>query len=141
MIIVGIYKIHTKKINIKSQVHYHYENLIKPQKLETKNILIKKKIYKVLVIYFTRYHHPDKSIAMLYLYYYELIGKIEEYEGKKYLMVENYTQDKVLDKIKRIGIKKIEDVRILIITDDKLTFNSKSFVPTFVDSSCKQYII
>ena len=37
---------HTKKINIKNQVHYHYENLIKPRKTETKNIFIVKKSYK-----------------------------------------------------------------------------------------------
>ena len=46
------------------------------------------------MIYFTRYH-PDKLIAMLNLYYDKLIGKIEEYEGKKYLMVDDYTLDKL----------------------------------------------
>ena len=34
---------------------------------------------------------------MLNLYYDELIGKIEEYEGKKYLVVDDNTLDKVLD--------------------------------------------
>ena len=76
--IVRIYKIHTKKINIKNEVHYHYEHLVKPQKTETINILIDEKSYKDLVIYFTRYH-PDKSIRMLNLYYDKLIGKIEGY--------------------------------------------------------------
>ena len=76
--IVRIYKIHTKKINIKNEVHYHYENLVKPQKTEIINILIYEKSYKDLVIYFTRYH-PDKSIRMLNLYYDKLIGKIEGY--------------------------------------------------------------
>ena len=38
-------------------------------------------------------------------------------------MVDDYTLDKVLDKIKRIGIKKLEDIKILIDTDDKLTDN------------------
>ena len=75
---VGIYKIHTKKINIKNQVQYHYENLVKPKKTETRNILIDKKRYKDLVIYFTRYHR-DKSIRMINLYYDKLIGKIEGY--------------------------------------------------------------
>ena len=75
---------HTKKINIKSQVHYHYENLIKPKILETSNIFIDHKSYKDFVIYFTRYH-TDKSITMLNLYYDELTGKFEEYEGKKIL--------------------------------------------------------
>ena len=39
---------------------------------------------------------------MLYLYYDEIIGKIEEYEGKKYLMVGKYTLDKILDNIKKM---------------------------------------
>ena len=55
---------HTKKINIKNQVHYHYENLVKPKKSKTKCIFIDKKSYKNLVIYFTRYH-LDKSITLL----------------------------------------------------------------------------
>ena len=54
------------------------------KKIETRNILIDKKSCKDLVIYFTRYH-PDKSITMLNLYYDKLIGKIEEYKGKKML--------------------------------------------------------
>ena len=40
-----------------------------------------KKSYKDLVIYFTRYN-PDKSVAILNLYYVQLLEKIEEYEGK-----------------------------------------------------------
>ena len=45
---------HTKKINIENQVHYHYENLIKPKKIETKNVFIDKKSYKDFVIYLNR---------------------------------------------------------------------------------------
>ena len=52
--------------------------------------------------YFTRYH-PDKSVAMLNLSCSELMGKTEEYE----VMVDNYTPDKILDKIKRIGLEKL----------------------------------
>ena len=48
------------------------------KKTETRNILIDKKSYKDLVIYFIRYQ-PDKSIRMLNLYYDKLIGKIEGY--------------------------------------------------------------
>ena len=59
-------------------------------------------------------------MTMLNLFYDELIGKIEEYEGKNHLMVGDYTLDKVLDKIKRIGLKKRNNIRILIDTDDKL---------------------
>ena len=84
---------HTKKIYIKNQVHYHYKNLIESKKLENRNVLINKKSYRNLVIYFTRYH-SEKSVTILNLYYDELIGKIEQYEGKKYLMVDDYTQDK-----------------------------------------------
>ena len=35
-------------------------------------------------------------------------------------MVDDYTLNKILDKIKRIGIKKLEDTKILIDEDDKL---------------------
>ena len=79
--IEGTYKMHTKKINIKNQVHQNYENLIKSKKLGTRNILIDKKSYKDMVIYFNR-NHLDESITMLNLYYDKLIGKIEEYERK-----------------------------------------------------------
>ena len=56
---------------------------------------------------------------MLNLYYDELIGKTEEYEEKKYLMVDDYTLDKVLDKIKRISTEALEDAQILINANDK----------------------
>ena len=39
---------------------------------------------------------------MLSLHYHELMGKIEEYEGNKYLMVDEYILDKVLDKFNEI---------------------------------------
>ena len=39
---------------------------------------------------------------------------------KKYLIVDYYTPDKVLDKAKRIAIKKLDDTKILIDADDKL---------------------
>ena len=42
---------------------------------------------------------------MLGLHYYELMEKIEEHDGKRYLIVIDYMLDKVLDKIKEtIGI-------------------------------------
>ena len=47
--IVGICKIH---INIKNQVQNHSEELIQPEKIETKNILIEGKTF---VIYITRF--------------------------------------------------------------------------------------
>ena len=54
--VVDIYKMHAKEINIKSQVcRYYFNNLVKARKLETKNILINEKSYKDLVIYFTKY--------------------------------------------------------------------------------------
>ena len=40
---------------------------------------------------------------------------------KKYLMVDDYTLDKVLDKIEKIGIDKLDDTKTLIDTDDKLS--------------------
>ena len=58
---------------------------------------------------------------MLSLHYHGLIGKIKEYEGKKYLMVDDYMLDKALDKIKEIiGLEKFYDTKILIDTGDKL---------------------
>ena len=72
-----------------------------------------------MVTDFTRYH-PDKSVTALNLYYKKVIGTIGDYEGKKYLMVDDYTLDQVLDKIKRIGIKKHDKIKILLDADDKL---------------------
>ena len=72
------------------------------------------------MIYFTRYH-PDKSRTLFNLYYDELIRKIEEYEGKKSLMVDDYMLDLVLDKIKKIiSIEKFDNTKILINAVDKL---------------------
>ena len=78
---------HIKEINPINRVYnYYFVNLLKAKKLETKNISIDEKNYKDLVIYFTRSVHI-KSIQMLSLYSHELIGKIEEHEGKKILDV------------------------------------------------------
>ena len=41
--------------------------------------------------------------------------------NKKYLLIDYYTLDKVLDNIKRTGIEKLDDIRTLIDTDDKWT--------------------
>ena len=58
---------------------------------------------------------------MLTFYYYELMGKLEEHNGKKYLIVDDYMLDKVLDKIKMIiGFEKFDDTKILIETGDNL---------------------
>ena len=73
-----------------------------------------------MVIYFTRYH-PDKSRTLLNLYYDELIRKIEDYEGKKSSMIDDYMLDLVLDKIKKIiSIEKFDNTKILINAVDKL---------------------
>ena len=54
---------------------------------------------------------------MLSVHYPELMGKIKESKGKKYLMVDDYMLDKVLDKIKEIiGIDEFGDTKILIYT-------------------------
>ena len=48
------------------------------------------------------------------------MGKIEEHEGKKYLIVDGYMLDIVLDKIKEtIGIKNSDYSQILIDLDNK----------------------
>ena len=51
------------------------------------------------MIYFTRYVHR-KLIKMLSLHYHELMGKNKEHERKRYLMVNDYMPDRVLDNIK-----------------------------------------
>ena len=79
-----------QEINIKNRVYnYNFDNLVKVKKIETKNNLIDEKNYKDITIYFTRYVH-SKSIKMVSLQYHELMGKIQEQEGKKYLMVNDY---------------------------------------------------
>ena len=72
---------HIKEINIKNRVYNCFDNIIKPKKLATKNILIDKKNYKDLVIYFTRCD-GDKSVRILCLNYNKLMEAIEEHEGK-----------------------------------------------------------
>ena len=63
------------------------------------------------MIYFTRYFRK-MSVRMLSLYYHELIGKIEENEGKMYLMIDDYMLDKRLSKIKMIiGIENLMILR------------------------------
>ena len=58
---------------------------------------------------------------MLSLYYHELMGKVKIYEVKKFLMIDGYVLNKVLDKIKEtIGIKKFDDTKVLIDTDEKV---------------------
>ena len=59
---------------------------------------IDEKNYKDLTIYFTRYVH-SKSIKMLSLHYHKLMKKLMNMK-KKYLMVNDYILDGVLDKIK-----------------------------------------
>ena len=56
---------------------------------------------------------------MFILHYQELIGKIEEHEGKKCLMIDDYMLDKISGNIKEItGIAKFDNTKILINTDD-----------------------
>ena len=53
-------------ISIKNRVHNHSNDLIKPEKVEIKNILLNQKNFKDLMIYFTG-HVNCKSIKMLSL--------------------------------------------------------------------------
>ena len=105
--IVVICKMH---INIKNLICNYSNNLIESEKLETENILIFEEKYKDLVICFISYVN-SKLIKMLSLHYDKLMGKIEEHEGKKYLIVDNYMLDKALDKIKEIkGNEKFDNI-------------------------------
>ena len=77
------------------------------------------------------------------LYYDKLIRKVEEYEGKNYLMVDNFTLNKVLDRIKRIDIEKLDDITILIDRDDKLpddtTLKNDMILMTGVFKDCDKF--
>ena len=73
-----------------------------------------------MVIYFTIYD-SGKSIRILGLHYNKLKGKIEKKEGERYLIACHCILNEVLDKIKEmIGIKKYDDTKILVDTDDEL---------------------
>ena len=96
----------------------------------SKKILINEEKYKDLVIYFTKNIH-NKSMKILRLQYYKLIRKIESYEGKNYLMTDDYMLHNILDQIKKIiYIQKFDDAKILIKTDNRLPddINSKNVV-------------
>ena len=72
--IVGIYK---NACQLQESSPWQFNQ---PEKIVTKNVLIYEKNFKGLVICFTRYYNC-KSIKMLSLYFYKLMGKIEEHEG------------------------------------------------------------
>ena len=55
------------------------------------------KIISIWRFFFASYVHR-KSIKMLIFHYHELMRKTKEHEGTKYLMVNDYMLDKVLDK-------------------------------------------
>ena len=66
--------------------HSYYDDLVKIDDLKTKNIVIHEKSYKDLLTYFVWYI-VKKAIETTSLYYWELIGNIEEYDRIKYLIV------------------------------------------------------
>ena len=47
------------------------------------------------------------------------MGKIDEHEGKKYLIIDDHMINEALDKIKKMDIEKFDDSKILIDMDDK----------------------
>ena len=88
------------------------------------------------MIYFTRYVR-NKSIKILRLHYDEEEGYIEEHEGRKYFMIDDYMLGKVLDKTKEtIGIEQFDGTKILIDIDDKLhddlTFKNVMIVMIYI---------
>ena len=64
------------------------------------------KNFKDLVIYFTRYVNC-RLIKIMSLQFQELMVKIEEHKGKKYLMIYDYMVDKALQKVKKNTYRKI----------------------------------
>ena len=67
LMVMDLYKIHFKEVNIKNIVYSYFCCLIKVKRTET--------------IYFTRYD-CGKSIRMFSLYSHELIGKIRTQRNK-----------------------------------------------------------
>ena len=76
MMVIDLYKMHFKEININDIVcNDYFDYLIKAKKIET--------CFKEnLVIYYTRYDH-EKSVRILSLYYHELMEKIEQRTQRK----------------------------------------------------------
>ena len=71
-------------------------------------------------VYLTRYIR-NKSIKILPLHYPQLMEKFQEHEEKKYLMVNDYMLDKIVEKTKEtIAIVKFDDTEILNDADDTL---------------------
>ena len=82
--IVSIYKIYAKEINIKNRAYnYYFDNLVKAKMLETKYYQIYEKNYENFVSYFSICVH-SKSVKMLSLHYLESIGKVKEAKEKTF---------------------------------------------------------
>ena len=80
--IVSIYKnAYQRNQYQKSSLQLLFWQFNQSKKLETGNILIDKKDYKNLVIYFTRYVQ-SKLIKMLILHYHEFIGRLKNMKKK-----------------------------------------------------------
>ena len=76
------------------------------------------KNYKNSVIYFTRYVHK-KLIKLLRLHYHEIMERNGEWE--KYMMLNDFMLDEVLEKIRMIiSTEKFDETKILIGADNKL---------------------
>ena len=72
---------------------------------------------------FEPWHNHKKPTKILKLCCHELLGKLEEHEGKKYFITDDMF-DKVLDKMnKMIGIEKLNNATTFTDTDDKLPDN------------------
>ena len=73
--IVDLYNVHFKEININNRVYnYYFDYLMNAKNLESKNTLVNERNYKDLIICFTRYDR-EKPIRMLSLYFHELVWK------------------------------------------------------------------
>ena len=109
--IVGIYKKFISKKWILRAKSPRIDNLLKATKSATRNMLIDEKNFKDLMICFTRCI-GKKSIQMLNLHYHkwERLGTW----SKKYLIVDVYIQDKVLDKLKETKDTELDNTKILI---------------------------
>ena len=95
---------------------YHYQKFNKGKNIRNERLLNR---WQKLKEFSHLFYLISKSIRMLSLRYHELTGKIEELEGKKYLIVGDYMLNKALDdNIQEItGIEKFDNTMIFIDTE------------------------
>ena len=80
----------TKQINIKNRTYYFYNDFINIKDFDPKLLILDKKSYKSIDIYYIEYitkkdEYKINSVNPLYLLVHRIDGFIEEKRGNKYL--------------------------------------------------------